>query len=170
MKTVAGIFAGILLSLAVFAHWPALQLPEGTQADTIVVYKSQRKLVIRRGGETLKEYSVALGGVPIGPKTQEGDEKTPEGSYKIDYRKPDSAFHLALHISYPDEQEKSEAAARGVSPGGLIMVHGIRNGFGFLGRLHRILDWTNGCIAVTNQEIDEIARVVSDETPIDILP
>lgn len=168
MKLAASALAITFLSVAGYAHWPSPQLPEGTRADAIIVYKSQRKLAILKDGQTLKEYSVSLGGSPAGAKKEEGDEKTPEGSYTIDYRKPNSSFHFALHVSYPNEREKSEAAARGVSPGGLIMVHGIKNGLGFLGRLHRLADWTNGCIAVTNREIEELARVVADGTPIDI--
>jgi murein L,D-transpeptidase YafK len=138
------------------------------RADAIVVHKSERVLELLSGGNVLKRYSVALGGNPVGAKAEEGDSKTPEGSYIIDYRKPDSSFHLALHISYPNEQEKLAAASRGVSPGGLIMIHGIRNGLGFVGRLHLLADWTNGCIAVTNKEIEEISKAVLDGTPIEI--
>lgn len=168
IKIVSGVILAALLALVAYAHWPSPQLPEGARADAIVVYKSQRKLVLLQSGKILKEYSIVLGGSPIGAKKEEGDQKTPEGAYTIDYRKPNSSFHLALHVSYPNQQNKSEAAARGVSPGGFIMVHGMRNGLGFLGRLHRFVDWTNGCIAVTNAEIEEISRVVSDGTPIDI--
>lgn len=168
MKIVSSVILAALLSLVAYAHWPSPQLPEGARADAIVVYKSQRKLVLLQSGKILKEYSIVLGGSPIGAKKEEGDQKTPEGIYTIDYRKPNSTAHFALHISYPNQQNKAEAAARGVSPGGFIMVHGLLNGLGFLGRLHRFVDWTNGCIAVTNTEIEEIARVVSDGTPIDI--
>lgn len=170
MRALIGASAGIVLCAGTYAHWPAQPLPDGAHADSVLVYKSQRKLILLDGGKPLKEYRVALGDQAIGAKREEGDEKTPEGTYTIDYRNPNSSFHLALHISYPNARDKSEAAARGVPPGGLIMIHGIRNGLGFLGRIHRLLDWTDGCIAVTNGEIGEIARVVADGTPIEIRP
>ena len=118
----------------------------------------------------LKQYRVSLGGSPVGAKTQEGDRKTPEGVYRIDYRKADSAFHRALHVSYPNYKDRARAAAAGVSPGGLIMIHGIRNGLGGLGRWHRLVDWTNGCIAVSDPEIEQIWAAVPDGTPVEIRP
>jgi len=166
MKYTIGVILFVLFGIGTYAHWPSPRIPAGTVVDTIVVYKSQRKLVLFRDSVILKEYAVALGGHPLGPKTEEGDKKTPEGSYVVDYRKLDSSFHLALHISYPNEQDKRQAAAGGVSPGGLIMVHGVRNGFGVLGRLHRLVDWTDGCIAVTNSEIEEIVDTVTNGTTI----
>jgi len=169
-RIIGFIFIGLLLFLFLYANWPMTPLQEGARADSVAVYKSGRKLVLLQNGKMLKEYSISLGGSPIGPKKEEGDHKTPEGPYTIDYRKPDSAFHLALHISYPDAEDELEAAARGVSPGGFIMIHGMRNGLGFLGRLHLLFDWTDGCIAVTNAEIEEIARAVADGTPIEIFP
>lgn len=165
-------FASFVLfaCVALYAEWPSTPLPNDVKADRVVVTKSQRKLVLLQQGKTLKEYHIALGRVPDGRKQQEGDGKTPEGQYTIDYRKPDSAFHFALHISYPNEQDSKDAAAKGASPGGLIMIHGMRNGLGFIGNLHRLFDWTNGCIAVTDREIEEIARAVDDGTPIEINP
>lgn len=115
-------------------------------------------------------YAVALGRHPLGHKQREGDGRTPEGRYVLDSRKSDSAFHLALHVSYPSPADRALAQARGDDPGGLIMIHGLRNGLGFLGRTHRLLDWTQGCIAVTNREIEEIWRVIPDGTPITIEP
>jgi murein L,D-transpeptidase YafK len=145
-------------------------LPEGTRADRVRVHKAARTLELWRGDELLRAYHVSLGRHPVGHKQREGDGRTPEGHYVLDYRKPDSSFHRALHISYPSPADVASAKARNVSPGGLIMVHGLRNDLGFLGRLHRLRDWTDGCIAVTNREIDEISRVVPDGTPIDIEP
>lgn len=155
-------------ALAVYAHYPAHELGADVRADQIIVLKSERKLVLIQGDRPLKEYRIALGDDPVGPKLQEGDGRTPEGRYVIDYRKADSFFHRALHISYPSASDLAQATARGESPGGLIMIHGIRNGLGFVGRLHRLTDWTNGCIAVTNTEIEEIWRAVPDGTPIEI--
>jgi len=118
----------------------------------------------------LKEYRVALGFSPVGPKQHEGDGRTPEGNYKIDFHKSDSAFHRALHISYPDAVDTARAAEAGVAPGGDIMIHGLPNGFSAAGLTHRLHDWTAGCIAVTDSEIDEIWASVSDGTPIEIRP
>ena len=100
--------------------------------------------------------------VHVGQKHEEGDGRTPEGAYVLDYRKADSAFHRALHISYPSASDTARAQASGVQPGGLIMVHGLPNGLGFVGKLHRLVDWTDGCVAVTNPEIEEIWAAVAD--------
>jgi murein L,D-transpeptidase YafK len=111
-----------------------------------------------------------LGRNPVGPKLREGDKRTPEGLYAIESHNPRSSFHRALKVSYPSAADRIAAAKRGVAPGGDIMIHGIRNGLGFIGRLQRRLDWTAGCIAVTNPEIEEIYRAVPDGTPIEIRP
>jgi len=121
-------------------------------------------------GRKLKEYHITLGFSPIGPKEREGDGRTPEGIYTIDFHKPDSAFHRALHVSYPSTQDSARAAEAGVSPGGDIMIHGLPNGFGAFGATYRLRDWTAGCIAVTDPEIDEIYTSVTDGTSIEILP
>ena len=113
---------------------------------------------------------MSLGREPVGPKRFEGDGKTPEGQYVIDTRKEDSSFHLALHVSYPSRQDTVYAESQDQSPGGAIMIHGIRNGLGFLGPLHRAYDWTQGCIAVTDAEIEELWRAVPNGTPIEIRP
>jgi len=134
------------------------------------VRKSARRLELYQGATLIRSYPIALGRVPLGPKQQEGDGRTPEGHYVLDYRNPRSAYHKALHVSYPSAADTAAAQSRGVSAGSLIMVHGVRNGLGFVGRLHRIFDWTDGCIAVTDAEIDEIWRSVADGTPIEILP
>ncbi|MDQ6765494.1 MAG: L,D-transpeptidase family protein [Verrucomicrobiota bacterium] len=139
-------------------------------ADRVVVEKSARKLTLLRGDVVLKTYRVALGGTPIGHKQEEGDGRTPEGVYQVDFHKPDSGYHLALHISYPNAQDRERAAARGVSAGGDVMIHGLRNGTGALGAAHRVRDWTAGCIAVTDEEIEELWRKVPDGTAIEILP
>jgi murein L,D-transpeptidase YafK len=132
--------------------------------------KSERRLLLLRGEETLKAYTVVLGREPRGRKMREGDGRTPEGSYHLDWRNPKSRFHLSLHVSYPNESDRARAAAAGVPPGGDIMIHGLRNGLGWIGKLHRFVDWTDGCIAVTSHEIEEIWRAVDDGTPIEIRP
>ena len=173
MKRSALIAVASLLAVGGIIAWSAYSpepLPEGTRADRVVVKKAAHTLALYRGSELLRSYRVALGREPRDPKQREGDGRTPEGVYTLDYRKPDSSFHRALHISYPAAKDIAAAKAQGVRPGGLIMVHGIRNGLQFLGRLHALIDWTDGCVAVTNREIDEIWRVVSDGIPIIIEP
>jgi murein L,D-transpeptidase YafK len=145
-------------------------LPPGATADRILVIKAERALILFRDGKPLKRYSVALGHAPVGAKRRQGDSRTPEGLYRIDSRNPLSGYHLSLHISYPDASDRARARRAGVSPGGAIMIHGIRNGFGWLGPRHRLVDWTDGCIAVTDEEIEEIWRAVPIGTPIEIRP
>jgi len=106
----------------------------------------------------------------MGPKEHEGDGRTPEGIYTIDFHKPDSAFHRALHVSYPSAEDNARAAETGLSPGGDIMIHGWPNGLRAFGATHRLRDWTAGCIAVTDPEIDEIYSSVNDGTAIEIRP
>jgi murein L,D-transpeptidase YafK len=154
----------------IYARWPREPLPADARADRVVVRKRARTLELYRGERLLRAYPIALGRDPLGHKQQEGDGRTPEGRYLLDYRNPRSSYHKALHVSYPSAADSASARSRGVSPGGQIMVHGVRNGLGFVGRLHRIFDWTDGCIAVTDQEIDEIWRSVADGTPIEIEP
>jgi murein L,D-transpeptidase YafK len=158
--------AGVVL----WSHWPAASLPANAKVDLVVVTKSARRLDLYRGGSLLKSYSVSLGAHPLGPKQRQGDGKTPEGQYVLDNRNPKSTSHLALHISYPSPADRAAAKALGVDPGGQVMVHGIVNGLGWLGRLHLALDWTDGCVAVTNQEMDEIWRAVPTGTRIILKP
>ena len=139
-------------------------------ADLVVVKKSVAKLYLKKGDAVLKEYKVAFGANPKGHKQQEGDERTPEGRYTLDYKKKDSAFYKAIHISYPNAEDKKRAEALGVNPGGQIMIHGLPNGAGWLAETIQWFNWTNGCIAVTNQEMDEIWQSVRVGTPIEILP
>ena len=160
----------VVLGLVVLGarFWPYEPLASNAKADRIVVTKSMRTLSLMKDGEVLKTYPISLGGDPAGHKLQEGDKRTPEGVYKIDGRNPDSSFFRSLHISYPNKEDSARAAAKGVPPGGDIVIHGIRNGFGWVGRLHRLTDWTLGCIAVTDQEMIEIWTAVPDNTPIEI--
>jgi murein L,D-transpeptidase YafK len=139
-------------------------------ADRVVVLKKDRTLQLLFQGKVLKTYKVALGGDPIGPKTERGDHKTPEGVYVLDSRNAHSRFYKSIHISYPNAQQRDAARQRGVSPGGDVFIHGLPNGFGLIGAGHRLKDWTDGCIAVTDQEIDEIWTAVANGTPIEIRP
>lgn len=144
---------------------PAMAAPE-QQADKIVVRKAAREMQLLRGDEVLHTYKIALGAVPQGHKLQEGDEKTPVGNYVIDWRNPRSMAHLSLHISYPNEQDTLRAKEANVSPGGNIMIHGLPNGWGALGAIHHLWDWTDGCVAVTNSEMQQIWSLVPNGAPI----
>ena len=135
-----------------------------------MVMKKDRTLTLLSQGKVLKTYKVALGGEPVGPKVRQGDHETPEGVYILDHRNAHSHFYHSIHISYPNVQDRARARKLGVSPGGDIYVHGLPNGYDWLGSSHRLKDWTDGCIAVTNQEMDEIWRTVADGTVIEIKP
>lgn len=160
---------GMLLPIATFA---ALLATSSAQAgvDLVRVNKAERSMELIAGGEPVRRYPVALGANPVGHKQREGDERTPEGIYVLDWRNPASAFHKSIHISYPDADDRAAAAARGEDPGGDIMIHGQPNGWGWWGWMTQWVDWTNGCIAVTDAEMDEIWALVPDGTRIEILP
>lgn len=137
-------------------------------ADSVLVDKSDEKLFLLKGETVIAEYSVAFGANPEGHKEEEGDERTPEGRYVLDFKKADSAFHKAIHISYPNDADEKAAAAKGVDRGGAIMIHGQRNRLGWLSFVTQRFNWTDGCIAVTNSEMDEIWDSVVVNTPIEI--
>jgi murein L,D-transpeptidase YafK len=137
--------------------------------DKVLIEKAAHRLTLLFKGKPVRTYQVALGRSP-GPKERKGDLRTPEGLYQIDSRKADSSFHRALHVSYPNAADQARARAMGVDPGGDIMIHGIHNGLGWLGSLHRKIDWTKGCIAVTDKEIEEIWSMVNDGIPVEIRP
>ncbi len=140
------------------------------KADKVIIIKSKRLMIVMKSGEIMKAYRVALGKQPVGHKTKTGDKRTPEGKYMLDSRKTDSKFHLAIHISYPNDADIENAQKIGVLPGGDIMIHGLPDKLQDVGELHRLTDWTDGCIAVTNREIEEIWKLVPDGTPIEINP
>ena len=122
------------------------------------------------GGKVIHTYKVALGRGGLAPKEREGDARTPEGHYIIDSRNGASSYHKALHISYPNAEDRERAVRLGVAPGGAVMIHGLPNGKGWLGSAHRLYDWTLGCIAVTDAEIDEIWNMVPVGAPVEIRP
>ncbi len=138
--------------------------------DRVVVYKRERKLVLLSQGKELRTYKIALGSEPVGPKVRQGDHRTPEGVYTLDSRNPNSRFYKAFHISYPNSREVAAAKKLGVSAGGDIMLHGLPKEYAWVGREHTLHDWTDGCIAVTNAEMDEIWKLVRVGTPIEIRP
>jgi murein L,D-transpeptidase YafK len=139
-------------------------------ADRVVVLKKEHTLQLVNSGRVIKSYKVALGRDPVGPKERQGDHKTPEGKYILDSRNTHSQFYKSIHISYPNERDRAAARQRHVSPGGDVFVHGLPNGYAWIGSRHRLKDWTDGCIAVTDEEIDEIWSAVPNGTPIEIRP
>ncbi len=141
-----------------------------SKADSVLVLKKDHILELLSAGKVIRTYKVALGQGGLAPKEREGDARTPEGHYVIDARNADSHYHRALHVSYPNAEDRKRAVKRGVSPGGAIMIHGLPNGKGWVGAAHRLHDWTLGCIAVTDQEIDEIWELVPVGTPLEIRP
>ena len=160
--------AARILLFTVFSS-VAIARPAAT-VDHVIVYKHERKLVLLAAGKEIKSYRVALGSEPVGPKTRRGDHRTPEGSYLLDSRNPSSHFYKAFHISYPNSKDIANARKLGVSPGGDIMLHGLPKGYAWVGTAHVMHDWTDGCIAVTNEEMDELWKLVPVGTPIEIKP
>lgn len=142
----------------------------GLKADKVLVLKGKRRLLLLAKGSVVRSYRIALGRNPRGRKRREGDGRTPEGTYYLDRRNPDSRYFRSIHISYPNQSDIARARARGVSPGGAIMIHGLPDGYGDVGRRHAEMDWTEGCIAVSNEEMLEIWAAVDDGTKIEIRP
>lgn len=151
-----------IASVAIAATPPAM-VPASQRADRIHVDKSERRMQLLRGGKVLRTYRILLGDAPVGHKRQQGDEKTPEGDYRISGRNPNSRFHLSLRVSYPNDADRKQARKRGVDPGGDIMIHGGNS-------VLYPFDWTDGCIAVSNKEIEEIWSLVPTGIPIRINP
>ncbi|AHM61360.1 hypothetical protein D770_15530 [Flammeovirgaceae bacterium 311] len=140
------------------------------RADKVLVFKARREMQLLKQDQVLRTYKISMGDQPVGHKQQEGDERTPEGKYVLDWRNGKSAYYKSIHVSYPNEQDRASAKSRGVSPGGDIMIHGMAKKMAWIGSLHTFKDWTNGCMAVTNEEMDEIWVMVKNGTEIEILP
>jgi murein L,D-transpeptidase YafK len=140
------------------------------KADSILILKKDHTLELLAGGKVIRTYKVALGRGGLAPKEHEGDARTPEGHYVIDEKNAASHYHKALHISYPNAHDRNRAEKQHFSPGGAIMIHGLPNGMAWLGASHRLYDWTLGCVAVTDSEIDEIWNLVPIGTPVEIRP
>lgn len=154
----------LVMLFALFTHLVCAN----TKIDLVKVDKSARKMYLIKEGEIVKSFKIALGANPQGYKQQEGDEKTPEGTYVLDYKNEKSSFYRSMHISYPNAVDIENAKKAGVNPGGQIMVHGQKNGFSGLSFLSQNFDWTNGCIAITNAEMDEFMSLVDVNTKISI--
>ena len=156
---------------------PHLNMPPGQESVTpspevtlVLVRKGERRLYLMSGANRVRHYRISLGDNPDGHKLYEGDERTPEGDYVLDWRNPQSDFHKSIHISYPSPRDRELAAAWGLDPGGRIMLHGLPNNAGDMAFAYAGLDWTDGCIAVTNEAMDEIWQLVENGTPIRIEP
>ena len=169
-KIIGLIILFALIGLLIYCFYPEKKLPNNAEIDSIVVYKSKRQMLVYSNGKLLKTYRISLGKQPIGAKEFEGDKKTPEGNYFIDDKNPNSSFYKNLGVSYPNEDDIEHAKRFGKSLGGLIKIHGLRNKIGFIGKFHRWSDWTLGCIAVTNKEIDELYHAVKIGARIEIKP
>ena len=153
-----------------YIEMDTVKLDSSVEIDKVIAFKERRKMMLVKNGDTLKTYQISLGKNPAGPKEKEGDKKTPEGKYILDWRNPNSKYHLSIHISYPNNDDKRKAALNGVNPGGEIMIHGCPNGLGWNWKYYKVNDWTDGCIAVNNEEIEEIWNVVKNGTEIEIFP
>ena len=140
------------------------------KADWVLVDKSDRKLILLKNHEEIGSFAVSFGANPEDHKQQEGDERTPEGRYILDYKKADSAFYKAIHVSYPNKVDIEKAKKLGVSPGGAVMIHGQKNGFGWAAPVFQFFNWTDGCIALKNSDMDLVWLSVDSGTPIEIRP
>ena len=162
----AGSLAACLLAAAL--HAQETRLREPATVDRVIVGKSEHKLYLLADGWVIRSYAIALGRKPTGRKICKGDQRTPEGSYIIERHLPNSHFHLALRISYPNADDRRAASMVGCEAGGDIMIHGLPERYVYVGRRHTDTDWTDGCIAVTNREIEEIFAMVPDGTTVEI--
>jgi murein L,D-transpeptidase YafK len=159
----------IMLGMTIYNNYPPRpSLPDNITIDSLVVIKSKRQLLAFSKKQLIKTYHIALGGNPVGDKKYEGDKRTPEGLYFINDKNENSSFHKNLGVSYPNARDIREAASMGKPPGGDIKIHGLKNGLGIIGKLHRLTDWTNGCMALTNPEMDELFVHTPVGTPVKI--
>ena len=166
-----GMTSALLIAGLVVPGWAEIpQAGDFPVADKVVVEKSNRKLHLFKSGVAFRTFKIALGIMPVGDKEKEGDFKTPEGTYILDARNPDSEFFLAIHVSYPYQSDRTEARKMGVDPGGAIMIHGQPNEPTRSEAYYRTQDWTNGCIAVSNSDMIDIWLMTDNNTPIEIRP
>jgi murein L,D-transpeptidase YafK len=169
VKRAAGIALAFIAIAALAFHLQHGGASLQKRANKILVLKTEHKLLLLdSANNVIRSYSVAIGRGGLDPKQIQGDHKTPEGLYVVDRHKRDSRFHRALHVSYPNDLDRERARKLGADPGGDIMIHGVQNGLGWLGPLHRLVDWTDGCVALTDSEIEEIWSAVPDGTPVEI--
>ena len=157
-----------LLPLSAFATED--MIPAEPEVTRILIVKSERSLTLMTDDAPLRSYRIALGGRPEGHKLWEGDLRTPEGEYRIDLRNPDSRYYRSLRISYPSSTDRAYAQMLGIPPGGDIFIHGLGPEKRWMGDAHAFFNWTEGCVAVTDEEMDEIWSLVQLGTPVDIRP
>ena len=169
MKTVRMI-SSLLIIFAGFICFAFIVTGNEKPADKILIEKKARKLTVLRDSTIIRTYRIALGRAPEGPKVCQGDCRTPEGFYLIDGRNKNSQYHRSLHVSYPNEADRAAARKHKCSPGGDIFIHGLPNGYGWIGKAHTMRDWTLGCIAVTDKEIEEIWNLIPNGTTVEIRP
>ena len=160
----------LAIILIILSLWHDQPLDKSVNIDKMVIRKSERVLEIYSKGKLIKSYPISLGFNPVGKKHFQGDGKTPEGRYIINDRNPHSKYHKNLGISYPNRADRRFARRHHKSAGGDIKIHGLPNGYGSVGKAHLAHDWTAGCIAVTDEEIDELYRIIKIGTPIIIKP
>ena len=164
---------GLVFSLAVCGIGSASGdnlSPHYARADSVLIVKSERKLYLMKNGEVLRDFDIALGLMPEGPKEREGDFRTPEGRYSLEVKNPNSDYFLSIKISYPNARDVAHARAQGVDPGGQIMIHGQPNEPKYSESRYQGLDWTDGCIAVSNSDMVDIWLMTREGTPIEIRP
>ena len=159
----------IIITAIAFLLCSGMAYSEQT-ADFVLVVKSESRLYLIREGEEFAAFRVVFGSNPKGHKQQQGDERTPEGRYTLDYKNANSAYYKSIHISYPNAKDRENARKRGVDPGGHIMVHGQRNGYEVFSVFAQLFNWTNGCIALSNRDMDVVWQTVNPGTPIEIRP
>ena len=140
------------------------------KADAVLVIKSEKRLYLLNKGWQFASFRVTFGADPVGHKQAQGDEKTPEGQYILDYKNRNSKFYKSIHVSYPNAQDRKNARRLGVSPGGDIMIHGQANGYGWASPLVQFFSWTNGCVALSDKDMDKVWTAVDPGTPIEIRP
>ena len=172
MKRLFFLILVLIAPLLVYQYYPYSPMPNNVIIEKILVDKSERLLMVFSNGQVIKTYVISLGDIPIGPKEKQGDEKTPEGQYFINDKMGSgiSGFNKNLGISYPEKKDLVNAQKKGFSTGGDIKIHGLKNGLGFIGKFQRWRDWTNGCLAITNEEMDDLYAHVKIGTPILINP
>lgn len=159
-----------VLGLAIVLLISPFSAIHAAKIDAVLVDKSDGQMYLKSKGQVVKAYHVVFGANPEGHKQQEGDERTPEGLYFLDYKNVGSGYYKSIHISYPNKRDKQQAKLRGIDPGGAVMIHGQKNGWGGLWFFTQLFNWTNGCIALKNADMEEIWQMVRVGTPIQIQP
>ncbi len=163
-------YLSVVLLLVLLLVLPTAYGLCGQKADVVLVTKSERRLDLVNQNGIFASFPVTFGAKPVGHKEMQGDERTPEGHYILDYKNSNSKFYKSIHISYPNSEDRASARRRGVDPGGDIMIHGQKNGLGWASSIAQFFLWTNGCIALSDKDMDQVWAAVDSGTPIEIKP